>query len=127
MRHSERRCHKFMCEPLDKYWKLKECMFCGEKVKADPDEFCTLCEDCQEKVRKSDIDGDISAVKAVKTHAMLSNIAEKADRLEAWMFSNAGTNSDWPLQFKLDNNESSKAFRDKLQDLRDALKPYREK
>jgi hypothetical protein len=100
-------------------------MFCEEKIKSDPDLFCVLCESCQKAIQKADLDGDISAVKAVQENAMLSTIAESADKLEDWMFANAGTNSDWPLQCKLGDSQSTKEFRDKLQDLRNALKPYR--
>lgn len=64
-----------------------------------------------------------------ETHMMgevqyLERIAETADALESWLGKNVGTNDDWPIEIKADEDGAAKLTR-LLRDLNDALTPYR--
>lgn len=54
----------------------------------------------------------------------LLRIASASDALEAWLRANAGSNDDWLVEIKADE-KSGRKLCGLLQDLREALKPYR--
>lgn len=54
----------------------------------------------------------------------LERVTETADALEKWLGENTGTNDDWPIEIKADQDGASKLSR-LLSDLSDALKPLR--
>lgn len=54
----------------------------------------------------------------------LERIAETADALESWLGKNTGTNDDWPIEIKADEDGAAKLV-SLLRDLNNALVPYR--
>jgi hypothetical protein len=58
-------------------------------------------------------------------HAVLKRIAETADALEKWLGENAGTNADWPVELRADEEDAAATLSGKLQALAVALAPYR--
>lgn len=54
----------------------------------------------------------------------LERIAETASDLEHWLGRNAGDNADWPIRINSDQ-EGARKLCALLQDLHDALMPYR--
>ena len=57
--------------------------------------------------------------------AVMETIAMRADALETWLWTNAGTNADWPVRITTDNEDDSGRLVELLTDLRKALEPFR--
>lgn len=59
------------------------------------------------------------------TESELRKIAKCADTLEDYLGKNSGTTKDWPIDIKCDNETDANKVTDLLNDLKEALKPYR--
>ncbi len=52
-------------------------------------------------------------------------IIKAADELEAWLYFNVGETADFPVRLKCDCTEAANALCARLDALRNALRPYR--
>lgn len=59
------------------------------------------------------------------THFDSLRVIRAADALDAFLHSNTGTTSDWPVEIHTDPDVTQKLV-DLLNELRDSLQPYRE-
>lgn len=57
----------------------------------------------------------------------LRRIARAADALEGTLHHNTGDTADWPYRIVTDNTEDAQRLVALLQELRDALTPYRQR
>lgn len=67
----------------------------------------------------------MSAMVGADGLANLMRITVAADALEAFLTSNVGSNADWPVELAVDSDYSPQLV-ELLNNLQDALKPYRE-
>jgi hypothetical protein len=67
----------------------------------------------------------MSPLVPIKRQTLL-RIARAADALEGWMAKNTGHNDEWLIEIVAHDIESANQFTTRINELQDALKPWRD-